>query len=613
MKPDREALREQVRNLPQSPGVYKYYDAEGALLYIGKARNLKNRVSSYFFARADHSYRIKRMVSLIQKLEFTVVSNEYDALLLENNLIKKYQPRYNVSLRDDKTYPYLCLKKERFPRLISTRSFIRDGSEYFGPYANVSVMKVILDLMRKLFLTRSCNLNLTEENIQAGKFRVCLDYHIGLCKGPCQAYQTEAEYMDSVQNIRNVLKGNIGEVVKYLKNSIQTVSDNLEFEKAHELKEKLDALERFQTKSTIVNPSIHNVDVFSMYSNEKHAFVNYLKVINGSIITTDTIEFTKRIEEEDSDILQLAIAELRQKYNSNSQEVLVPFPLLLRQEGMSFVVPKVGDKKKLLELSRKNAFYYYQERQKVYENNKERRRNFGPLQQAKDELGLKNIPYHIECFDNSNIQGSFPVSAIVVFKNGVPSKKDYRFFNVKTVVGPDDFATMEEAVGRRYRRMLDEKTPLPQLIIIDGGKGQLSSAWKVLNELGIQDQVDIIGIAKRLEEIYKPGDPLPLSINKKSPSLRLIQRARDEAHRFGITAHRKKRNAVNVVSSIQGIKGIGEATAEKLLKHFKSVKKIKEATFEEIEKVVGKAKAKVVVEALAPKEEEGGSVLPLES
>ena len=609
MNSSKNELREQVRNLPQSPGVYKYYDAEGALLYIGKARNLKNRVSSYFFKRADHSHRIKRMVSLINKLEFTVVSTEYDALLLENNLIKKYQPRYNVSLRDDKTYPYLCLKKERFPRLFSTRTFIRDGSEYFGPYANVGTMKLLLDLMRKLFLTRSCNLNLTEENIKANKFRVCLDYHIGLCKGPCQLYQTEDEYMESIRNIRNVLKGNIGEVLKYLREAIQNASDALDFEKAQEMKDKLELLERFQSKSTIVNPAIHNVDVFSLYTNEKYAFVNYLRVMNGSIVTTDTLEFVKRIEEEDSEILQLAIAELRQKHNSNSEEVLVPFPLLLRQEGVKFVVPKVGDKKKLLELSRKNAFYYYQDRQKVYENNKDRRRNFGVLQQMQLDLNLKHVPDHIECFDNSNMQGSFPVSAIVVFKNGVPSKKDYRFFNVKTVVGPDDFATMEEAVGRRYRRMLDENTPLPQLIIIDGGKGQLSSAWKVLNELGIQDKVDIIGIAKRLEEIYRPGDPVPLSINKKSPTLRLIQRARDEAHRFGITAHRKKRNAVNVVSSIQDIKGIGEATAEKLLKHFKSVKKLSVAPLEEIEKVVGKAKAKIVIDALAPKvEEEGGKI-----
>ncbi len=594
-----QSLREQVINLPGSPGVYKYYDTDGNLLYIGKARNLKKRVASYFVKKADHTQRIRLMVSKIHHLEYTVVGTEYDALLLENNLIKEYQPRYNVLLRDDKTYPYICLKKERFPRMFSTRNFIRDGSEYFGPYANVGTMKVIIDLMRKLFPTRSCNLNLSKANIEANKFRVCLDYHIGLCKGPCQAYQSEEDYMESINNIRHILKGNIAEVVKFLKGMMMEAAESLDFEKAQLLKEKLDLLEKFQSKSTVVNPSIHNVDVFSMYANEKHAFVNYLRVINGSIITTDTIEFTKRIEEEDADILQLAIAELRSKHNSSSKEIILPFPLLMRSQELSFTVPKMGDKKKLLELSKKNAFYYYQERLKVYENNKDRRRNFGLLQQTKDEMGLKNIPYHIECFDNSNMQGTDPVSSIIVFKNGIPSKKDYRFFNVKTVIGPDDFATMEEAVGRRYRRVLDENQPLPQLIIIDGGKGQLSSAYSVIEKLGIQDKVDIIGIAKRLEEIYKPGDPIPLSINKKSPALRLIQRCRDEAHRFGITAHRKKRIVKNLVSSIQDIQGIGEKTAEKLLKHFKSVKKLKEANPEEIEAVVGKAKAKIVIDSLS--------------
>jgi excinuclease ABC subunit C len=593
-----EDLKKQIRDLPSNPGVYKYYDIEGNILYIGKARNLKKRVASYFVAKADINFRIRLLVSKIHKLEYTIVSTEYDALLLENSLIKEYQPRYNINLKDDKSYPFIVIRNERFPRVYPMRNPVKDGSEYYGPYASVTAMRTILELVRKLFPTRSCNLSLTEANIQARKFRVCLDYHIKICMGPCEGLQSVEDYNINIAHIRNILKGHTHLVSKELEMRQQEAIAALNFEEAQVLKEKIELLEKFRHRSTVVNPSIDNVDVFSIFSNEKYAFVNFLRVINGTIVSTDTSEFRKKLEESDSEILTLAIADLREKYSSTSKEIIVPFPLLLKIEGVKFIVPKLGDKKKLIDLSRKNAFSYFQDRLKANELNKDKRKNTEMLSQMKIDLNLREIPYHIECFDNSNLQGSFPVSSIVVFKNGVPSKKDYRIFNVKTVTGPDDFATMEEAVFRRYRRMLEENTPLPQLIVIDGGKGQLGSAIKSLETLGIADKVDIIGIAKRLEEIYKPGDPIPLSINKKSQSLRLIQRARDEAHRFGITRHRSKRQKSNLKSSLQTIPGVGEQTSRKLLSHFKSIKKLKEATLEEIAGVVGKSKAEVVLNAL---------------
>jgi excinuclease ABC subunit C len=591
-----EDLKKQIRDLPPKPGVYKYYDKEGIILYIGKARNLKKRVSSYFVAKSDTNFRIRTLVSRIHKLEYTIVSTEYDALLLENSLIKEFQPRYNINLKDDKSYPFLVIRNERFPRIYPMRNPVKDGSEYYGPYASVTSMKTILDLVRKLFPTRSCNLALSDANIQAHKFRVCLDYHVKLCKGPCEGFQSEEDYNRNIALIRNILRGNTHLVSKDLESKMTEAVSNLNFEEAQHLKDKIEMLEKFRHRSTVVNPSIDNVDVFSIFSNEKYAFVNYLKIINGTIITTDTSEFRKKLDESDSEILTFAIANLREKYGSISKEIIVPFPLLLKIEGVKFTVPKLGDKKKLIDLSRKNAFSYFQDRLKANELNKDKRKNTELLSQMKLDLNLKEIPYHIECFDNSNLQGSFPVSAIVVFKNGIPSKKDYRIFNVKTVTGPDDFATMEEAVFRRYRRMIEEKTPLPQLIIIDGGKGQLSAAIKSLDLLGITEKVDVIGIAKRLEEIYKPGDPIPLSINKKSQSLKLIQRARDEAHRTGITRHRKKRQNSNLKSSLQTIPGVGAKTTQKLLSHFKSIKKIKEASLEDLALVIGDAKAKVVVE-----------------
>jgi excinuclease ABC subunit C len=587
-------LRKTIINLPSNPGVYRYYDVDGQILYIGKARNLKKRVSSYFVNRAELSSRIRVMVSKIHSLEYTIVHSEYDALLLENNLIKKYQPRYNINLRDDKTYPYIVVRKEDFPRVYSTRRLNAVPGDYFGPYANVGIMRSILDLLRKLFHTRSCNLPLTEESISKGKWKVCLDYYIKICKGPCQAYQTKIDYNDNIAQLKNFLKGDYQEVYKYLNYFLNTYIEQLEFEKAQEIKDKLDLLEKFQAKSTVVSPTIGELDVFSFYSTEKSVFINYMHVKNGSIINTDTIEIKRKMDESDEEILLYTIVEMRQKYQSSAKEIILPYLILTQIEGAKYHIPKLGDKKKVYELSKKNAFQYFQDRLKSKELNKDRRRNFSLLQEAQKDLNLKTPPYHIECFDNSNMQGSYPVASVVVFKNGVPSKKDYRAFDVKTVVGPDDFATMEESVYRRYKRMLDEGTELPNLIIIDGGKGQLSSAVSSLISLGIHDKVDIIGIAKRLEEIYKPGDPLPLYINKKSQTLKLIQRARDEAHRNGITAHRKKRNKGTLKTELTIIEGIGPATSEKLLTHFRSIKKIKEAAHDEIISIVGKAKAQVV-------------------
>jgi len=593
-----EKLKEQIRNLPLNPGVYRFIDVDEKILYIGKAKSLRKRVASYFVNKNDLSYRIRVMVSKIRQIEYTIVNTEYDALLLENSLIKKFQPRYNVNLRDDKTYPFIVIKNEPYPRVFPTRKRIDDGSEYYGPYANVGSMRMVLELVKKLFPTRSCKLALNEPNIAAGKFKVCLEYHIKLCKGPCEGLQSLKDYEINLNQIRNVLKGNLKDVEVHFKNCIKELAELFDFENAQLYKEKLELLGKFQAKSTVVNPLIDQVDTFSMYSNESFAFVNYMRIKNGAIITTDTVEFRKKIGESNEDIIQLAIVSFREKYESNSREVLLPFPIPIEIPNIRITVPKLGDKRKLIELSLKNAFQYFQDKLKSNELNKDRRKNIELLTLVKNDLNLVEIPYHIECFDNSNFQGSFPISAIVVFKNGVPSKKDYRFFNVKTIEGPDDFGTMTEAVTRRYSRMLNEQTPLPQLIIIDGGKGQLSAAVTGLKNVGVFGQVEIISIAKRLEEIYKPGDPYPMLISKKSRTLKLIQSARDEAHRFGITAHRKKRNKVNLHSGLEDIHGIGEETTRKLLAEFKSIKKLKEATEGEIASVVGKAKAKIVMQSL---------------
>ncbi|MDO8994294.1 excinuclease ABC subunit UvrC [Daejeonella sp.] len=589
--------RPELKNIPQKPGVYQFWSETEELIYIGKAKNLKNRVSSYFNKdniRVNAKTRI--LVSKIRKITFTIVDTEIDAWLLENSLIKKHQPKYNVMLKDDKTYPWIIIKNEKFPRIFWTRRIIRDGSTYFGPYASVGMMHTILGMIKEIYPLRTCTLPLTRENIHSGKFRVCLEYQIGNCKGPCQAYQSEDDYDQSISEIKEILNGKTGSVIRRLKSQLEESVSGLNFELAHSLKQKLDLLDNYQSKSTIVNSSITDVDVFSIATDDKHAFVNFLKVMNGTVIQTQTLEIKKRLDESDEELLSIAITEFRSRFDSNSKEIIIPFELEIPDSGIKFTVPKLGEKKKLLELSQKNVAYFKREKLDQYEKLNPGLRTDRLLAQMMKDLRLNQLPIHIECFDNSNFHGKFPVSAIVVFKNAKPSKKDYRHFNVKTVEGPDDFATMEEAVFRRYRRLLDEEQSLPQLIVIDGGKGQLSSAIKSLRLLGIDKQVTIIGIAKRLEEIYYPGDQYPLYLDKKSETLKIIQQLRDEAHRFGITFHRKKRNNATLASELESIPGVGKASAEKLLRHFRSVKKIKEASEIELLKVLNKSQTAALLD-----------------
>jgi excinuclease ABC subunit C len=592
-------LRKLIQGLPGSPGIYKYFDKDGNLIYIGKAKNLKKRVSSYFTKNHDNR-KTSVMVSRIVEIQFTLVDSEIDALLLENSLIKKFQPKFNINLKDDKTYPFICIKHERFPRIFSTRNAIKDGSEYFGPYASGSMMHTILDMIRSLYPTRNCNLNLSAENIEAGKFKTCLEYQIGNCKAPCVGYQNEKDYMDSIREIRHILRGNISEVTQRLKKMMNEAAAALRFEQAAMYKKKLELLENYQSKSTIVNSLIHDVDVFSIVSDERFAFVNYLKVANGMIIQTQTFEMKKKLDETPVELLELAIAEVREQYSSTSREIVVPFELEIEDNAITFTVPKAGDKKKLLDLSLKNATYYKREKLEQYEKLNPELRTERVLTQMMKDLRLKTLPAHIECFDNSNIQGTNPVSACVVFKNAKPSKKDYRHFNVRTVVGPDDFATMREVVYRRYKRQLEENQPLPDLIIIDGGKGQLSSAVESMKELGIYGKVPVMGIAKRLEELYYPEDEFPLYIDKKSETLKIIQQLRDEAHRFGITHHRNRRSKNTIKTELSEIKGIGEETAKQLLSAFKSVKKIKEAPIDLLEDTIGKNRARIVWDYFHP-------------
>ncbi len=576
--------------IPSLPGVYQYYDHKDELLYIGKAKDLKKRVSSYFVS-ADLSHRITMMVKRIQRIEFTIVETEQDAFLLENNLIKEYKPRYNIMLRDDKTYPYIVIKNERFPRVFLTRKVIKDGSEYLGPYTSVNDVRNILSMLISIFPLRNCNLNLSEKAISEGKYKVCLEYHIKNCMGPCQAFQTESDYKNSIEQIRNILKSNFPKVLNYLKSKMNNFAYNFEFEKAQEFKEKIELLTNYQSRSTIVNPLLSNLDVFGYSDTEDYAFVSFIKILNGSIIQSRSIEIKKVLGESSEEILQRAIINFSIPEISETQEILLPFMVELPFNKVKITVPLIGDKKKLVYFAFKNAFYTKQNKLKLLTSAEDKNPSFRIMRTLKEDLKLKDLPVHIECFDNSNLQGTNAVSSIVVFREAKPSKKDYRFFNVKTVDGPDDFATMEEAVYRRYRRMLDEGHPLPNLIIIDGGKGQLSSAVKSLEQLGIYGKVAIVGIAKRLEEIYFPEDNLPLYINKKSESLKLIQKMRDEAHRFGITAHRNKRSKNFTKSEIDQIQGIGGKSFELLIKYFKSVKKIKEATLEDLEAIIGKSRA----------------------
>ncbi|NNC62353.1 MAG: excinuclease ABC subunit UvrC [Eudoraea sp.] len=584
----------QLNTLPQSPGVYQFYDKDGKILYVGKAKNLKKRVTSYFTKTHDNG-KTRVMVKKISNLKHIVVPTESDALLLENNLIKKYQPRYNVLLKDDKSYPWICIKNERFPRIFPTRKLIKDGSEYYGPYTSMKTVKTLLDLIRSVYPLRTCNYDLSEEKIAAGKYKVCLEYHLGNCKGPCEGLQKEQEYHQQINDIRDIIKGNFKSSLHYFKKEMKSLAADMQFEKAQQIKNKIEVLENYQAKSTIVNPKINNVDVFSIISDEAYAYINFLQLSHGSIIRSHTMEIRKKLEESDKELLQLAIVEIRQRFQSQSRELYLPFAVSL-PEDLKITLPKLGDKKKILDLSKRNAMFFRQERFKQVKITDPDRHVNRIMAQMKTDLRLSEEPRHIECFDNSNIQGSNPVAACVVFRNGRPAKKEYRHYNIKTVEGPDDFASMEEVVYRRYKRLLEEDASLPQLIVIDGGKGQLSSALKSLDNLGLRGKIAIIGIAKRLEEIYFPGDPVPLYLDKKSESLKVIQQLRNEAHRFGITFHRNKRSKEAINSVLEEISGIGEKTVEQLLKKFKSVKRIKEASLEDLSEEVGWAKAKKIYE-----------------
>ncbi|UIR56245.1 excinuclease ABC subunit UvrC [Sphingobacterium sp. SRCM116780] len=579
--------KEELKRIPHKAGVYQYFDRHDVLIYIGKAKDLRNRVSSYFVNETQLNGKTRVLVRQINRIAFTIVDTEVDAWLLENSLIKKHKPKYNVLLKDDKTYPWIVIKNERFPRVFWTRRYIKDGSRYYGPYASTGMMHIVLDVIRDLFPLRTCNLALTQENIAKGKFKICLEYQIGNCKGPCEGYQSEEDYDQNLNDIKDILNGKIAVVTNRIKEEMQLAVSDMNFEKAHLFKMKLDKLDAYQSKSTVVNSSISNVDVFSIASDEGYAFVNYLKVMNGVIIQTQTVEMKRRLDETEQELLALAIPEIRDRFKSLSREIIVPFELGIQEnEQIKFTIPKLGEKRKLLDLSLKNVAFFKKERLLQYEKLNPDLRVERILTQMKKDLRLNVLPQHIECFDNSNIQGSYPVSAIVVFKDAKPSKKDYRHFNVKTVVGPNDFATMEEAVYRRYKRVLEEGTGLPQLIIIDGGKGQLGAALKSLRLLGIEKQVTVIGIAKRLEELYYPGDQYPLYLDKKSETLKIIQHLRDEAHRFGITFHRNQRSRKTFVSELEEIPGIGKTTVERLLTTFKSVKKVKEASEEELKSIL---------------------------
>ena len=587
------SVKLQITTLPNNPGVYQYYDKDGKLLYVGKAKNLKKRVASYFTKQHDNA-RTRLLVKRIHEIRHIVVATETDALLLENNLIKKYQPKYNVMLKDDKTYPWLCIKKERFPRVFSTRRLIKDGSEYFGPYTNMRTVHTLLELVKGLYPIRTCNYDLSEAKIKAGKYKVCLEYHLGNCLGPCEDKQDESDYLDNIEAIRNIFKGNFRDSLVRFKKQMKDLAADLRFEDAQRVKEKIDVLENYQAKSTVVNPKISNVDVFSIVSDESYAYVNFLQISYGSIIRSHTLEIRKKLDETDKELLELSVVELRQRFNSICKEIYVPF-MINTEEGVKVHVPKTGDKKKILELSTRNAKYYRMERFKQAKIVDPDRHEKRIMAQMKKDLRLSEEPRHIECFDNSNIQGTNPVAACVVFKNGRPSKKEYRKFNIKTVEGPDDYASMEEVVYRRYKRLLDEEQPLPQLIIIDGGKGQLSSALKSLEKLNLRGKIAIIGIAKRLEELFYPDDPIPLYLDKKSETLKIIQQLRNEAHRFGISFHRDKRSKEALDSALETIPGIGEKTVVELLKHFKSTKRVSEAGFDELEKVIGASRAKKIV------------------
>ncbi len=586
------SLQLQLKTLPESFGVYQYFDKDGKIIYVGKAKNLKKRVKSYF-TKTHTNGKTRVLVKNIDSIKHIVVNSETDALLLENNLIKKYQPKYNVQLKDDKSYPWICIKKERFPRVFMTRRLIKDGSEYYGPYTSVKTVKILLDLFKELYHLRTCKYDLSESNIAQGKFKVCLEYHLKNCLGPCEGFQTQESYDNDIKAIRNIIKGNFKESIQAFEKLMFEFAENMQFEEAQRIKEKLERLSNYQVKSTIVNPSINNVDVFSIIDDESAAYANFLKIANGSIIQSHTTEIKKKLDEDKKELLELFIVEIRQRFQSSSKEIYVPFKVDVGDD-IKVTIPKLGDKKRIVELSERNAKYYRQEQFKQIKIVDPDRHVKRIMAQMKKDLRLQVDPTHIECFDNSNIQGSNPVAACVVFKNGKPSKKEYRHYNIKTVEGPNDFASMEEVVFRRYKRLLSENEPLPQLIVIDGGKGQLSSAVKSLDLLGLRGKIAIIGIAKRLEEIYYPGDSIPLYLDKKSESLKIIQHLRNEAHRFGITFHRNKRSKSAIQSELEQIPDIGKQTITSLLRTFKSAKRVKEAELVQLEKAIGKSRAKKV-------------------
>ncbi|HEX5003603.1 MAG TPA: excinuclease ABC subunit UvrC [Bacteroidia bacterium] len=587
----KETIKQIVSTLPDTPGVYQYFDKHDKIIYIGKAKSLKKRVSSYFTGEQSNYGKTAMLVKNIADIRFIVVETEHDALLLENSLIKKHQPRYNVMLKDDKTYPWICIKKERFPRVFSTRRFIRDGSTYFGPYASGRMVNTLLELVGQLYKLRNCNLVLSEENIEKKKFRVCLEYHVGNCKGPCEGFQSEEDYNDSIRQIKEILKGNINTVIAFLTSLMKEHATALRYEEAQQVKEKLQVLENYKSKSVVVNASIHNVEVFSIVDKPGMAYVNFLKVMNGAIVQVHTVELKKKLDESPEELLAIAINEIRTRFNSNAAEVLVNVIPELTLPGVNFIIPKIGDKKHLLNLSEKNLMYYIREQESRIEKLDPTIKTTRILTQMKTDLRMIDLPVRIECFDNSNIQGAFPVSAMSVFIDARPAKSEYRHYNVKTVEGPDDFATMREVISRRYGRLKEEGGEMPQLIVIDGGKGQLSAAVTALKELDLYGKVTVIGIAKKLEEIYYPNDSVPLYLDKKGETLKVLQHIRDEVHRFGITHHRKRRTKALTGTELGEIPGVGEATTTALLRKFKSVKKVKEASAEELEEAVGKDKA----------------------
>ncbi len=591
-KNHKEKFKSILSVLPDSPGVYQFFNSSGEIIYVGKAKNLKKRVSSYFTKDHYENNKLKVLISKIDRIEYIVVQTESDAFLLENNLIKKYHPRYNVMLKDDKTYPWICVKNEQFPRVFYTRNVINDGSSYFGPYTSVHMVKIMLNLIRRFYPLRNCNLNLSNENIEKKKYKTCLEYHIGNCLAPCIGLQTEENYNNSIDHIKKILKGNIQEVISYLNELMKEYSADFKFEEAQLVKEKIEILEKYKSKSTIVSSSLNNVDVFNILDDNNFAYVNFLKVVEGRIVQAHTVELKKKLDEDLGDLLLMAVVEIRERLSSTAKEIIAPISFEL--EKVVVTVPVRGEKKSLLELSERNLKYYRLEKQKKAEKKKEKHSGKRILEVLKKDLNLSFLPERIECFDNSNIQGTNPVAACVVFKNAKPSTKEYRHYNIKTVEGPDDYASMEEVVYRRYKRLMDENKSLPQLIVIDGGKGQLNAALKSLEKLDINDNVSIIGIAKRLEEIFYPNDSIPLYLDKNSESLKLIQHLRNEAHRFGIKFHRNKRSGNFIKSELENIPGIGPKTIDTLLTKFKTIKKIRNLSLDEISSEIGNIKAKLL-------------------